>query len=278
MVVESSSITEILPSGAPCWVELATNDEPRMRAFYAALLGWEYRVTVDSSVATERYAVATRDGFAVAGIYQTAGRSGWVPHIAVSHTSAGAERVALLGGSVTVGPVDLGDEDSVVYALDPSGASVVLRCPPPGWLFTSGDVGTFAMADLNTRDGAAADEFFRTMFGYASVQLGDGIDIDYAEWQLGGRPVLHRYVMGPEYSQATPAHWLIYFVADPVEGTDATAVRAIELGGGVAVEPHDTRLGRVAVLTDPGGATFAVINYVESLENRRAEVEDPDDE
>jgi len=249
-----------------------------MREFYAALFGWEYRVTVDSSVATERYAVATKDGFAVAGIYQTEGRSGWVPHIAVSDTNAGAERVKLLGGSVTVGPIDLQDDDSVVYALDPAGASVVLRCPPSGWLFTSGDTGTFAMADLNTRDGIAADEFFRTMFGYTSVQLGDGIDIDYAEWQLGGRPVLHRYVMGPEYSPRTPAHWLIHFVADPAEGTDATAVRAIQLGGGIAVEPYDSRVGRATVLTDPGGATFGVISYSESLENRRAEVEDPEDE
>jgi predicted enzyme related to lactoylglutathione lyase len=277
MVVESS-VTEILPAGAPCWVELATSNDGQMSEFYHQLLGWEYRVTVDSSVATDRYAIAMKDGFPVAGLYQTNGRSGWIPHVAVSDINAGAERVGLLGGAVTLGPVALPHDDSVVYAQDPVGAPIALRCPPPGWLFTSGDAGSFAMADLNTRDGAVVDEFYANLLGYTSVQLGDGTDIDYAEWQLSGRPVLHRYVMGPEYAPTTPPHWLIYFVANPAEGTDATAVRALSLGGGIAVEPYDSRLGRATVLTDPGGATFGVIDYVESLENRRAAVEDPDDE
>lgn len=278
MVVESGSITEILPAGAPCWVELATSDDRRMTEFYQLMFGWEFRITVDSSVATERYAIATKDGFPVAGLYQTNGRAGWLPHVAVSDVGACAERVGLLGGAVTLGPLELPHADSVLYAQDPAGAPIVLRCPPPGFLFTSGDVGTFAMADLNIRDAAAADEFYANLLGYTSVQLGDGLDIDYAEWQLSGRPVLHRYVMGPEYSPATPPHWLIYFVADPAEGTDATAVRALSLGGGIAVEPYDSRIGRATVLTDPGGATFGVIDYTDSLENRRAEVEDPDDE
>lgn len=278
MVVDSGAVTEILPAGAPCWVELATSDDRRMTEFYQALFGWEYRITVDSSVATERYAIATKNGFPVAGLYQTNGRSGWIPHVAVSDITAGAERVELLGGTVTLGPLALPHDDGVVYARDPAGAPLALRCPPQGWLFTSGDVGTFAMANLNIRDAAAADEFYANLLGYTSVQIGDGFDIDYAEWQLSGRPVLHRYVMGPEYSPATPPHWLIYFVADPAEGTDATAVRALSFGGGIAVEPYDSRLGRATVLTDPGGATFGVIDYVESLENRRAAVDDPDDE
>jgi predicted enzyme related to lactoylglutathione lyase len=56
------------------------------------------------------------------------------------------------------------------------------------------------------------------------------------------------------------AHWLPYFeVAD----TDATVARARELGGTVrmpATDPPD--VGRVAWLTDPYGARFAVIHSV----------------
>ncbi|TDV54849.1 VOC family protein [Actinophytocola oryzae] len=278
MVVEAGAVTEALPAGAPCWVELATNDENRVAAFYAALLGWEYRVTVESAVATGRYVVATRDGFSVAGMYPTEGPSGWVPHITVSDTVSGAERVRQLGGDVTAGPIELAREDSLVYALDPAGAPLVLRTPPVGWLFTTDDVGAYTSADLRTHDGPGADEFYRRLFGYGSEQLGDGAEIDYAEWSLDGRPVLYRYVMGPEYPKDTPAHWLIYFIADPAEGTDATAVRALSLGGGIVVEPHDTRLGRVAVLSDPCGAIFAVIDHLDSPENRRAAVEDPDDD
>jgi predicted enzyme related to lactoylglutathione lyase len=275
MAIESS-LTEVLPTGAPCWVELATGDEQRALEFYAGLFGWQYRVTPDSTVMTGRYAIAYRDGYAVAGVFQTDRPGGWVPHIAVSDTVSGAERVDVCGGRVELGPIDFPRYDSMVYARDPLGAPVVLRTPPSGWLFTTGAPGTFASADLNTRDGFVADEFYCRMFGFVSVQLGDGVDIDYAEWQLDGIPVLYRYVMGPEYSATTPAHWMTYFVADPLDGTDGTAVRALRLGGGIAVQPYDSALGRVVILVDPGGAAFAVIDPTDSPENRRAPVEDPD--
>jgi predicted enzyme related to lactoylglutathione lyase len=275
MAIETDS-TEVLPAGAPCWVELSTGDEQRALEFYAGLFGWEYRLTPDPTVMTGRYAVASRDGFAVAGLFQTDRPAGWVPHIAVTDTAAGAERVGVCGGVVELGPIDFPRYDSMVYARDPLGAPVVLRTPPTGWLFTTRTPGASAGADLYTRDGVVADEFYCRMFGFQSVQLGDGLDIDYAEWQLDGQPVLYRYVMGPEYSPATPAHWMIYFVADPLEGTDATAVRALGLGGRIVVEPHDSSLGRVAVLADPGGAPFVVIDPVDSPENRRAPVEEDD--
>lgn len=277
MAIESSS-TAALPAGAPCWVELATGNEQRALDFYAALFGWQYRITADATVMTGRYAIATRDGFAVASIFQSDQPSGWVPHIAVNDTASGAERVELCGGNVVLGPIDFPSYDSMVYARDPMGAPIVLRSPPAGWMFTTGSAGMFTSADLNTGDGPATDEFYCRMFGFVSVQLGDGSDIDYAEWQLEGQPVLYRYVMGAEYPPATPAHWVIYFGADPLEGTDATAVRALQLGGAITVEPYDSRLGRVAVLVDPNGATFAVIDAADSPDNRRAEVEDPNDD
>ncbi|HEX6352851.1 VOC family protein [Actinophytocola sp.] len=278
MALESGTTAMILPAGAPCWVELSTGNEPRAREFYAALLDWRYQVTPDSTVMTGRYVIATRDGYPVAGVFQTDRPIGWVPHMTVANTTTEAEKVRSFGGNVTLGPIDLPRYDSIVYAVDPLGAPVVLRCPPAGWLFTAGTAGTFASADLNTRDGTTADEFYCRMFGYTAVQIGDALNYDYAEWQLGGQPVLYRYVMGPEYPANTPAHWMIYFVADPIIGTDTTAMRALELGGTVVVQPYDTRLGRVAVLADPGGAQFAVIDFTDSLEKRRPAVEDPDDE
>jgi uncharacterized protein len=278
MAVESGPVAAVLPVGAPCWVELATGDDQQAVEFYAGLFGWQYRAVADSTVSTGRYLFATRDGFSAAGIYQTDRAAGWVPHIAVSDTGAAAARAGVSGGAVTLGPLDLPRYDSIAYAEDPTGAPVVLRTPPAGWSFTTGAVGTFAGADLNTRDGAAADDFYFRMFGYQSVQIGDGVDIDYAEWRLGGQPVFYRYVMGPEYSPATRSHWVVYFVADPAQGVDDMAVNVLRLGGTIVTVPYDTRLGRVAVFADRGGATFSVIDRTDSPDNRRAAVEDPDDE
>jgi predicted enzyme related to lactoylglutathione lyase len=53
-----------------------------------------------------------------------------------------------------------------------------------------------------------------------------------------------------------PPHWTVYFdVAD----ADATAARAVELGGGVRRPAlHVPGVGRIATLADPQGAAFAI--------------------
>jgi predicted enzyme related to lactoylglutathione lyase len=46
-----------------------------------------------------------------------------------------------------------------------------------------------------------------------------------------------------------------------VDGTDAAAERARELGGTIVAAPVDAGPTRVAVLRDPQGATFSVSTY-----------------
>jgi predicted enzyme related to lactoylglutathione lyase len=45
--------------------------------------------------------------------------------------------------------------------------------------------------------------------------------------------------------------------------TDSTVNRLLELGGDVLSEPMDTDFGRMAVVADPEGALFAVIQPAE---------------
>jgi hypothetical protein len=62
---------------------------------------------------------------------------------------------------------------------------------------------------------------------------------------------------------ATPAHWSVTF---GVEDADATAAQASQLGGTVITQPFDAPWVRMAVLADPGGATFIVSRF--APENR----------
>jgi predicted enzyme related to lactoylglutathione lyase len=64
--------------------------------------------------------------------------------------------------------------------------------------------------------------------------------------------------MGPMMGspEGTPSHWLVYF---GVPSTD-DAVAAAEAGGGsVRMPAMDSPFGRLAVLADPAGAAFCVI-------------------
>jgi predicted enzyme related to lactoylglutathione lyase len=48
----------------------------------------------------------------------------------------------------------------------------------------------------------------------------------------------------------------VYFA---VADADATAAKATESGGTVIAAPFDTPVGRMAVLSDPQGAAFSII-------------------
>jgi predicted enzyme related to lactoylglutathione lyase len=64
-------------------------------------------------------------------------------------------------------------------------------------------------------------------------------------------------VMNPPM-EGLPPHWNVYF---NVEDVDATAARAVELGGQVVAPGFDVPdVGRMAVLSDPQGAMFNLMS------------------
>ena len=57
--------------------------------------------------------------------------------------------------------------------------------------------------------------------------------------------------------QPMPEFWMVYFAVDSV---DAAAAKAKSLGGGVHMEPADIPgTGRFAILTDPSGCPFGIL-------------------
>lgn len=281
MAVNPSLAPSVLPSGIPCWVELATPDENATQQFYAGLFGWSYYLNRDPATPAGRYLIAAIGSTPVGGLYRATPQqpSMWTINVSVHSTVNAAEWVTHLGGMVTLGPVEIPERGSILHATDPAGAPVVLWQPGPDWDFGSGVPNTFASADLNTHDGEAADGFFGRLFNYSVHQVGDSRGVDYAAWVLEQQPVLYRYVMGPEYPADTLPHWMVYFEVDPARGTDATAGHALMLGGRIVVDPYDTPWGRIAIIADPCGAVFSIVDRTAVTEGwGRAEVDDPYDD
>jgi len=263
--------------GTPCWIELATLDERAAQTFYAALFGWSYHTKPDP--ATGSYTIASLDGVPVAGLYRVMPNQppSWLLHLAVANVRSAVGWATSLGGTVLLDPVDIPGRGSIAHVRDPSGAICVLWEIPDDWTFGTDEPGMFSAADLNTWDGDAVDHFYPTMFGLHSHQVGYAPGIDYVEWRLD-EPILYRNVMGDEYQNATPSHWLIYLGADPRRGADVLAEQAESLGGTVVLPPFDTGYGRAAVLADPSGARFAITDRSRPDPDWRAEVEDPYDD
>ena len=83
----------------------------------------------------------------------------------------------------------------------------------------------------------------------------------YTEWKLGDAPIGGMMDIGSTQMPAeVPAHWLVYFA---VENADAAVEKVKSSGGNVAFGPIDIPAGRFAVVTDPFGAAFSVIQMPE---------------
>ncbi|UVS81102.1 VOC family protein [Actinokineospora sp. UTMC 2448] len=278
MVTDAISAAEDLPEGTPgkpCWVEVATRDPAGSAAFYGALFGWEFRIGDDG------YRVALVDGVPVAGLYTPQGDQPgeWTLYLTIHDTHNTEERVRLLGGEILAAPREIPGQGGLLVATDPSGGPIGFWRQDRGWALGTGFPGAFTWAELYTWDGAAADAFYTALFGFETTQIGDGTVYDYTTWSMNGEDVLGRLRMGKEFPRERPPYWMVFFEAAPEIGVDALAEKAAALGGTVAVPPFDSPYGRTAVLRDPRGAEFSVLDRAVTIEADEseigAEVDDP---
>jgi len=116
---------------------------------------------------------------------------------------------------------------------------------------------TFCWAELATSDPQAAKAFYTELFGWSfhdDLIPGGGT---YTMLSLRGRFAAALYEMeNAQRERGIPSHWLSYVsVAD----ADRTAKSAQALGGKIIKQPFDVmELGRMAVISDPADAVFAI--------------------
>ncbi|MDT1063220.1 VOC family protein [Paracoccus sp. CPCC 101403] len=111
--------------------------------------------------------------------------------------------------------------------------------------------------ELSTDKGALpqADQFYGKLFGWSIADAGmDGFTYHLASH--GGDMVAGLAEM-PDDCAGTPPFWMVYF---DVDDADAAATKVKTLGGTVFREPADIPgTGRFAILSDPQGAAFGVL-------------------
>lgn len=119
--------------------------------------------------------------------------------------------------------------------------------------------GAFSWNELMTSDPEAALAFYTALFRW-NVQKMPMPGGDYHVVRVGDTSVGGVMAIPPEAKAGgMPPSWGSYVT---VADVDATARRAVELGGKVAHGPHDIPgVGRMAVIVDPQGAALNVIAY-----------------
>jgi predicted enzyme related to lactoylglutathione lyase len=245
--------------GTPNWVDLQTNDQDGAKAFYGNLFGWSY----DDQPMPQgpAYSLAKLGDGTVAAIapqspdMQAAGvPPAWNTYLAVDSADDAAARVEPAGGTVTMQPFDVMDAGRMTFVLDPTGVAVGLwQAGQHIGATVVNEPGTVIWNELVTDDQAAALPFYEAVVGLTTTRMdmpggGPYTVFEAGDQQVGGS-------MSPPTSDV-PNHWQVYFA---VTDADASARTAGGLGGSVVMAPFDTSVGRMAVLRDPQGGTFSII-------------------
>ena len=252
-------LMETFVPGTFCWADLGSPDAAAAKHFYTSLFGW---TAEDRPMGTDAvYTMLAVGGRPVAALYQQdPAQQGlppqWLSYISVNNADVAAHRALELGGTVLMEPFDVLGVGRMALLQDPTGAVVALWEPRShAGAALVGEPGSIGWNELDTNDVIRAGRFYQALFGWTARArpLDTGIYTTFsgADGPRGGmRSSLAEGECG------TP-HWLIYFA---VTDCAASAAAAQALGGMVRLPPtHVPAVGRFALLADPQGAAFAVV-------------------
>ncbi|MEU9241438.1 VOC family protein [Streptomyces sp. NPDC048385] len=232
------------PEGVPCWVDAQLPDVEAGKRFYGGLFGWTFE---DADGPAGAAVWARLGGAAVARLARK--RDGrmptvWTVYFATPDARDLARRIVAAGGQIVNDPVPVRDLGTAALAADPTGAVFGLwQAASHVGFGVRHAPGAFAWAQLYTSDTDAANAFYGRLFTDALFGAG-------AEPDFGRAPVTEVFAAG------MPSQFVVHFRTGDV----TAAVGAVQqLGGRVQAPPFETSYGKVAVVTDNQGASFALL-------------------
>jgi uncharacterized protein len=251
--------------GKIVWADLVTPDLAAAEKFYGALFGWTFQhIRAGSS----DYAVAMLDGRPIGGLVAKpipAGehhQSAWLTFMAVSDVDA-VKRVAMAHGAKVLA-------DSRSYPMrgrqcvlsDPEGAIFAILASSsgdsPDYLAVQGE---WIWGSLHAKDAGAEAAFYQELFGYDVFELPSDDDSEHLILSTDKYARASANSLAGGSSRRHP-HWLNFVRVD--NAAEMTA-KVIAMGGHVLVEPRvDRHGGMLAVVADPAGAPFGLMEWSES--------------
>ncbi|WAU85637.1 VOC family protein [Streptomyces sp. Qhu-G9] len=245
-----SEASAAFAEGVPCWIDAQLPDVEAGKRFYGGLFGWTFEPFEGVREADSPYAAAVRadlDGDAVAALVPK--RDGrmptvWTVYFATPDAPDLADRIRKAGGQIITAPVPVGPYGTAGLAADSEGAVFGLweGGTHPG--FGRGHrTGAFGWTELYARDTATADAFYPGLF--RDALFGPGTIRSFG-----------RAHISDVFPAEMPPHFLVHFDVADCEAELGTVTR---LGGRVQVPPFGTSYGRVAVVSDNQGASFALL-------------------
>ena len=246
------------PHGTFSWIDGASTDADKAKAFYMSLFGWgKEEVPLGEGMT---YTMFKQDGVDVAALspmqpemQQQGIPSHWNSYVTVDDVDAMVEKVKANGGTVVAEPFDVFDSGRMMVVQDPTGATVSL------WQAKShigaGKVnapGALLWNELHTRDAEKAKEFYGNVLGWEFQTDERG----YIIIHNNGRPNGGILQMDDSWGDVPP-NWMVYF---NISDLDAAIQKVEKLGGKIHVPKTEAPgVGPFSVIADPAGGVVTIM-------------------
>jgi predicted enzyme related to lactoylglutathione lyase len=242
-----------------CWINMLTPRPAEARAFFAALLGWQYREMpgMGHTILVE--------GRNIGGLFDLEGPNtppGTPPLIGVMlkvvSADATYDKVRALGGQARP-PLDIMDQGRMAVCFDPCGAEFDVWQPikGPGTDADTTHHGAPSWFEGMTTDVDRVASFYAEVFGWTPEAM-PLPGMRYTTFKQGERSVAGMMAITPDMGPMRP-QWGTYFTVTDV---DAAARLAVELDAKLCVPLTEVPgVGRFCGITSPQGVTFYVITY-----------------
>ena len=242
--------------GSICWIDLASTDAAGATQFYCDLFGWTATEPIEN---TGGYRMLLHDNRQVAGtapVWGDTDGSAWSTYVASANADETCAAAIASGGDVVMDAMDVLTAGRMAVLRDPTGAQVsVWQAGDHQGYEVHGEPGTPIWSELMTRDLASAGAFYHAVFGWTALEE-DFDGVRYTVWKRHGHLVGGAVEIDHTWPDESDSHWVVYIAT---ADCDATARLCEALGGKVWHAPDDVGPGRCALLEDPAGAVFSVV-------------------
>ncbi len=256
--------------GKVVFEELVTPDLAAAKQFYQGLFGWSFRDVQEHGV---NYVQAYLDGRVVAGLVHKpmpAGeqkQSAWLSFIAVRDVDAAKKTATEHGAKVLREPHDLPNRGREAVFADPQGAVFAVLASSSGDpADLLAEPGEWIWSSLHTTDPDTDAAFYQAVFDYEVFEQPSSPGAQHLTFATDNYARASANSLPADAAKALP-RWISYIRVD-----DAVkmAAKVTQLGGRVLVEPREDRHGgKIAIVSDPGGARFGLMEWSDS-ENKES--------
>jgi hypothetical protein len=259
--------TDYVP-GAPSWLDLGSRDLDAATDFYHALFGWEFQSAGPEAGGYGLFQLAGQTVAGLGPITEEQAAPAWTVYFETPDADATSKAVLQAGGTVRFEPFDVLGQARLAGYTDPGGAEFAVYQPGSNKGLDRVGADALCWTELYTTDAEQARRFYGSVFSWDTEDMpltgGSGSYLVVSRTG-GGQEGSHGGIMQLA-ADALPdgvGYWQPYFGTSDANAVVATASAR---GGTILMPATDMEgVGRIALLKDPEGAPFAVLQPGESM-------------